>query len=168
MNRALSVALVALGLVACADQADDGWPTDAELEEIYAQPFALEGCRAGDSNHWLPTPGSLPSAGTWRVRWRCISDCRGTNAPTLTTADAVDITAGSMRFRRGTTVVQDLAHTTTGNCRIVQPSASPCRSAIRVCGSSRCNGGDCAEVTYAAWGQADVTRATAYEAILVR
>lgn len=167
VRKILTLLLALAG--ACSGAPDD------DAAAIYDQPFMSDGCRAdGDygSDHWLTTVGSLPSTGTWRVTWRCVSDCRGTNAPPLTTADAVDITSGTMRFRRGATVIEELPQSTTANCRIAPPSSAPgCRSAIRVCGSSRCQGGGaCAEVTYAAWGQesSGVGHVTAYEAIVTR
>lgn len=166
-SLALSLAGVALG--ACSESSDVEL-SDEDIATLYEQPFNVEGCRAGDSAHWVASTGDLPVTGTWRVRWACVSDCRGSNAPALTTSDSVEIRAdGTMRFRRGSQLVEQLPYSTVANCRIIQPSTSPCRSAVRVCGSTRCVGSAfCAGVTYAAWGQQDVNRSTAYEATLTR
>lgn len=161
-----TVIAIALALAACSETHELDM-SDEDLAAIYAQPFAAEGCRAGDSQHWLPTPGGLPGTGAWNVRWTCVSDCRGTNTPAMAATDTLEIGGdGMMRFRRAGQLVEQMPYTTIGNCRIAQPSASPCRSAIRVCGSSRCSG--CAQITYAAWGQLDVNRVTAYEAVFTR
>lgn len=134
---ALAAACVNADELDTADQ-DTSIDPDVMALPIGDEPVEADGpptCQQVETPNMLPSMPSAPAAATWDAGWICVGGCGQQARPPLTTTTKLEIGAGRLRWRSGTTVVADHATSVVNNCHRAAAGGDGegCRTSYDVC-----------------------------------